>query len=104
MVIGGIFMSKLQFSQKESEDNYRDSNALLSDIIINYRTIISFGEKNVRFILSKYNKLLLGPNRRGILKAHISGIFFGYSQFIRFAFVALVFWIAAILVDRYNLN
>jgi ABC-type multidrug transport system fused ATPase/permease subunit len=54
MVLGGLFMSKLQFQQGAMEDNYRDSNALLSDIIMNYRTIISFGEKNITFMLSKY--------------------------------------------------
>ena len=71
---------------------------------MNYRTIVSFGEKNIDFLLKKYNDLLLIPNRKGVVKAHISGLFFGYSQFIRFAFVGLVFWIAAILINKYNLD
>ena len=32
-------------------------NALISDIVINYRTIISFGQKNVDKIIEKYNNL-----------------------------------------------
>ena len=28
-------------------DEYAKSNALLSDLIINYKTVISFGQKNV---------------------------------------------------------
>ena len=33
---------------KEDEvDDFEKSNALLADIVINYRTIISFGQKNV---------------------------------------------------------
>jgi hypothetical protein len=54
MVLGGFFMSSFQFGLGSSEDAYKESNALLSDIIMNYRTIISLGEKNVDFILEKY--------------------------------------------------
>lgn len=50
MIIGGIIMSKLQWKAKSFEggndgkiDYYNESNALLSDMILNYRTIISFG-------------------------------------------------------------
>ena len=60
-------------------DPYNKSNALLSDIILNYRTIISFGEKNIDFLLAKYEKLLEDPNQKGIRNAHIAGFFFGYS-------------------------
>lgn len=55
-------MSKLQFQQGNVEDKYRESNALLSDIIMNYRTIVSFGQKNIDYLLEKYNDLLLIPN------------------------------------------
>ncbi len=51
MVLGGLGMSKLQFNQKLVEDSYKQANALLSDIIINYRTVISFGDKNLQFML-----------------------------------------------------
>jgi hypothetical protein len=46
---------------------------------MNYRTIISFGEKNVDFILKKYYKLLEGPNKQGIKRAHFAGVLFAYS-------------------------
>jgi ABC-type multidrug transport system fused ATPase/permease subunit len=58
MVLGGLGMSRLQFSQKDVELSSKLANALLNDIIINYRTVISFGEKNVQFIISKYSELL----------------------------------------------
>ena len=32
---------------EKKTDHYADSNALLSDIVLNYRTIISFGEENI---------------------------------------------------------
>lgn len=100
MVLGGLGMSKLQFNQKAVEDSYRAANALLSDIIMNYRTVIAFGQKNVDEILDTYAELLVIPKQAGIRKAHISGLFFGYSQSIRFVFVAIVFYIAAILLKN----
>jgi ABC-type transport system involved in Fe-S cluster assembly fused permease/ATPase subunit len=61
------------------DDSYKQANALLSDIIINYRTVISFGDKNMQFILKRYGELLIIPHSAGIKRAHISGLFFGYS-------------------------
>jgi len=67
---------------------------------MNYRTVISFGEKNVDFILEKYYKLLEGPRKQGIKRAHVSGIFYGYSQSVRFVFVALSFYLAILILQR----
>ena len=98
MVIGGFFMSSFQWGQGKVDDGYEESNALLSDIIMNYKTIISLGEKNVDFILEKYHRLLEEPNQQGIKRAHFSGLLFGYSQSVRFAFVALSFYFAALVM------
>ena len=54
---------------------------------MNYRTVIAFGPKNVDMILERYAELLVVPKEAGIKKAHISGLFFGYSQGIRFIFI-----------------
>ena len=106
--VGGAMMSKLQWKQMAkggnqltTKDHYRDSNALLSDIIMNYRTIISFGEKNVNFLMGHYNDLLEEPVYIGRKNAHIGGFLFGYSQFIRFAFVAFIFYIGAQFMIKY---
>jgi len=79
MVIGGLGMAKLLFNQAAVEDSYKQANSLLSDIILNYRTVIAFGPKNVDAILNRYAQLLVVPREAGIKKAHISGLFFGYS-------------------------
>lgn len=84
------------------DDQYKAANALLSDIVLNYRTVISFGQKNVDLILDRYSELLIIPKQAGIKKAHISGLFFGYSQSIRFVFVAVVFYMAAIFVSKFD--
>ena len=90
--LGGVMMSRIQWKTKpnsssastEVEDPYKKSNALLSDIIMNYRTVIGFGEKNCDYLLGKFDELLHVPNQAGIKTAHWTGFFFGYSQCIRF--------------------
>ena len=56
MVVGMYMMATMQWGNKggrrdeasdDGVDNYARSNALLSDVIINYRTVISLGQKNV---------------------------------------------------------
>ena len=54
-------------------------------------------------ILDRYAQLLVVPREAGIKKAHISGLFFGYSQGIRFIFIGLVFYIAAVFINRFDL-
>lgn len=109
--LGGVMMSRMQFkarpdkdsSDKDGkEDPYKKSNALLSDILMNYRTVIGFGSKNVDFLLQKFDALLDAPSRHGIKNAHISGIYFGYSQCIRFIFVGIIFLVSAEIVYYYT--
>lgn len=100
MVAGGYFMSSFQWAQGSVDDAYKESNALLSDIIMNYKTVISLGDKNVKYILEKYHKLLKIPNEQGIKRAHLSGLLYGYSQAIRFAFVAITFYLASVILEK----
>jgi len=51
MVMGGLGISKLQFATKSTDDAYKQANSLLSDLIINYRTVISLGEKNMDYLI-----------------------------------------------------
>jgi hypothetical protein len=85
MIIGVIAMSNLQWKKttygvnKGGKDPYLKANALLSDVILNYRTVISFGEKNIDSLISKFEKLLMEPATQRIRAAHVAGFFFGYS-------------------------
>jgi hypothetical protein len=65
---------------------------------MNYRTVIGFGEKNVAYLLEMFDNLLEKPNQLGIRNAHLSGFLFGYSQCIRFIFIGIAFYIAAVLI------
>lgn len=51
MIVGGLGMTKLQFNQQSVDYSQKEANALLSDLVLNYRTVISFGDKNVQFML-----------------------------------------------------
>ena len=104
MVLGGLGMAKLQFNQEAVNDSYKAANSLLSDIVLNYRTVIAFGPKNMDMIIERYADLLVVPREAGIKKAHISGLFFGYSQGIRFVFIAIVFYVAAEFIKRFDLD
>jgi ATP-binding cassette, subfamily B (MDR/TAP), member 1 len=109
---GGLMTSKLAWKTKankasnveksQEEDPYEKSNALLSDIIMNYRTVIGFGEKNVEFLLDKFDRLLDEPNKTGIKNAHLTGFYFGYSQCVRFLFIGIAFYIAAVFIHDYD--
>jgi ATP-binding cassette, subfamily B (MDR/TAP), member 1 len=109
--LGGVLMSRLAWKTKagkinadeaKKDDPYEMSNALLSDILINYRTVIGFGDKNVDYLLEKFDSLLEEPRMTGIKQAHYTGFFFGYSQCIRFMFIGIVFYIAAVLINNYG--
>jgi len=104
MVFGGFFMSSFQWGQGQVDDAYQQSNALLSDIIMNYRTIISLGEKNVDFILERYYKLLDEPYKQGVKRARFSAVLFAYSQSVRFVFVALSFYFATLIIEKFDLQ
>jgi hypothetical protein len=71
MVLGGVGMTKVNSGSKEEETAYKAANALLSDLVLNYKTIITFGEKNVNLLLFRYSELLIIPHKAGVKRAHI---------------------------------
>eukprot|EP00347_Sterkiella_histriomuscorum_P020418 403337881 len=114
VIAGGVIMSNLQWKLRRRQqgavrvkgrcDPYEQANALLSDMLINYKTVISFGEKNVEFVMDRFDSLLEEPNRVGIRNAHFSGFWFGYSKCVRFFFQAFVFYVASIFIFDYGDN
>lgn len=65
----------------------------MSDVILNYRTVISLGDKNVKTVVKKFEDLLDEPSKKRVKNAHVAGFFFGYSTTARIVFIGLVFWI-----------
>jgi len=52
--IRGALLQREHHGNDETSKLYQKSNALLSDIIMNYRTVIGFGPNNLAYLMSKY--------------------------------------------------
>ncbi|CDW72619.1 abc transporter [Stylonychia lemnae] len=83
-------------------DPYDKSNALVSDILINYKTVISFGPKNIDQLMQRYASFLEEPMKKGHKSSHLSGLMFGYFQAIRFFFFASNFYLSTIFIYDQN--
>lgn len=73
--LGVYGMAKLQWGNRGGSagrqkglvaDDYSKANGLLSELILNYKTIISFGEGNIDYIVEKFSGYLEGPRDRRI--------------------------------------
>lgn len=107
VMLGGIIMARISYgtgNDKNKIDPYDASNALLSDVILNYRTIISLGQRNVDQIMVKYERMLDGPGDLRNTNARIAGLAFGYSLCIRFIFIGVVFYIGSIFIVQNSLE
>lgn len=71
-------------------------------MVINYKTVTSFGEENVELIFSKFSDLMSGPLETNVKNAHISGFAHGYSQCARMIFMGIIFWIGSIMIIKYD--
>lgn len=71
-------------------------------MILNYRTVIGFGQKNVNVVVSRFQQLLEEPSRKKVKNAHLGGFFFGYSNCARMLFLGIVFLIGSWLVREYS--
>lgn len=64
LIVGGALRARLiskesrHVGEKKEDDKYAESNALLSDIVINYKTVIGFGPSNITYLLKKYSTFL----------------------------------------------
>jgi ATP-binding cassette subfamily B (MDR/TAP) protein 1 len=115
VMLGGIVMARLGWKSgpggknkddpnNKALDPYEESNALLSDVILNYRTVISFGQENINIIMDKYESLLTGPATVRVKNAHIAGVAYGYSLCIRLIYIGVVFYVGSKFIVTYNLD
>ena len=100
-------MSRLQFkgtavgNQAAGQDKNQSYDALFQDLIFNYKIIKTLESKNRRYIIvDRLASLLSQEIKVKIRREHINGVFFGYSQFIRFAYISFVFYIASIFIHK----
>ena len=84
---------------------YQKSNALLSDLIINYRTVISFGQKNVDRINQSFEELLVDPMKNVIQKSNKMGLYYALGTTGKLLFISIVFLLGAeLLVSTWGIE
>ena len=100
VVISTYIHSKLNWARKTKEaghegikDDYEASNALLSDCIMNYKTIMSFGQSSVDKINEKFESLLEGPQRKRVNNFIIAGIANGLQQTFIICYLGACFFL-----------
>ena len=90
---------------RTSSTTTKSLTLFLSDVIINYRTIISLGQKNVDRINNKFEELLVGPMEQVIRDSNKMGIYFALGTAGRMLYISIMFLIAIeLLVVKYGLD
>lgn len=75
---------------------------MVSDIVLNYKTVFAFGEKNVSAIFEKFHVLMQLPLNKKVKNSHLAGFFFGYAQASRMIFLGLIFWLGSIVIKQFG--
>lgn len=102
IIAGAIQMAFTTGFSAKTDVAYKDSSSLITESMINIRTVTSFGYENM--ILNKYTDKLKVPYEIGVKKGNISGLLFGFSQFIMYLVFALIFYFGAVFIRDNNLS
>lgn len=70
--------------------------------MLNYKTVVSFGDKNVDAIFEKFSYLMTEPLNNKVKNAHIAGFFFGYSQCCRIVFMGVILYLGTISIRTFG--
>lgn len=71
-------------------------------MVINYKTVCSFGEENIDLIFNKFSDLMSTPLNRNVRNAHWAGFAHGYSTCARMIFMGLIFYVGSIMISKYD--
>jgi ABC-type multidrug transport system fused ATPase/permease subunit len=102
IIAGAIQMAFTTGFSAKTDVAYKDSSSLITESMVNIRTVTSFGYENM--ILDKYSNKLKEPYEIGVKKGNISGILFGFSQLIMYVVFALIFYLGAVFIRDNNLS
>ena len=83
------------FSDK-TDAAYKESSSLIMESMINIRTVSSFGYQSS--IANKFDGKMEEPYSLAIKKGNVSGLLYGFSQFIMFLIFGLLFFIGSLFV------
>jgi len=96
MMMGGSIAAKIDKQDMVDNKDSKNADLLASDAIMNYRTVIGFGLEPS--ISKEYSALIEAPFRMSKKSAHISGIVYGYSQFITNVCFAVLFFFGTVFM------
>ena len=77
----------------------KEADILCGDAIINYKTVQSFG--NEEMIVNKYNEVLSPVNKITAVGNIKIGFAFGLSQFSTFTCIAMMYYMAGVIMENY---
>ncbi|XP_057975011.1 ABC transporter B family member 13-like isoform X2 [Malania oleifera] len=77
---------------------YARATAVAREAITNIRTVAAFGAEDR--IAMQFASELNQPNKKAMLRGHISGFGYGVSQLLSFCSYALGLWYASVLIKR----
>lgn len=102
IIAGAIQMAFTTGFSAKTDVAYKDSSSLITESMLNIRTVTSFGYENM--ILDKYSEKLKLPFDIAVKKGNISGLLFGFSQLIMYVVFALIFYLGAVFIRDNNLS
>ncbi|KAL2944676.1 ABC transporter B family member 13 [Bienertia sinuspersici] len=81
---------------------YARANSLAREAFENIRTIAAFGTQ--KRISAQFASELSQPMKQAIVWGHVSGLGYGFSQFLSFCSYALALWYASVLIKQKDDN
>ncbi|KAI3518024.1 hypothetical protein L1887_06363 [Cichorium endivia] len=82
--------------------SYSRATSMAREAMANIRTVAAFGAEDR--VSTQFAAELNRPGKQARLRGHISGIGYGFSQFLAFCSYALGLWYASVLIQHKNSN
>jgi ATP-binding cassette subfamily B (MDR/TAP) protein 1 len=77
---------------------FEQASQIAKDAVGSIRTVASFSAEEK--VTSLYSKKCSTPLKTGIRRGIISGLSFGFSNFLLFSVYAIIFWVGARMVEN----
>ena len=81
---------------------YEEASQVANDAVSSIRTVASFCAE--QSLIDLYKKKCQAPAKRGVQRGIVSGVGFGFSNFVLFCSYALIFYVGARFVEDGKAN
>jgi ATP-binding cassette, subfamily B (MDR/TAP), member 1 len=99
MIIAGVIQMKFiaGFSDDMSKA-YKDSSAMIMEVVSGIRTVKSFAQEDR--IKELYEEKMRDPYEVVVRKGNVTGVLFGFSQMVMFLVFGIIFYIGALFIGK----